>query len=48
MTKRWVELGVRTATHKLVENPDGSVQLFDLQRDPFELTNLASDPAQTA
>jgi arylsulfatase A-like enzyme len=39
--------GLRTATHKLIENADGSVQLFDLRRDPFELTNLESDPAQT-
>ena len=39
--------GLRTATHKLVENADGSLQLFDLQTDPYELTNLASDPAQT-
>jgi choline-sulfatase len=38
--------GLRTATHKLIENADNSLQLFDLRSDPFELTNLASDPAQ--
>jgi N-acetylglucosamine-6-sulfatase len=38
--------GLRTATHKYVEYPDGSVQLFDLTKDPWELTNLGSDPAQ--
>ena len=38
--------GLRTATHKYVEYPDGYVQLFDLTTDPWELTNLASDPGQ--
>ena len=38
--------GLRTATHKYIEYPDGSVQLFDLTTDPWELTNLGSDPAQ--
>jgi N-acetylglucosamine-6-sulfatase len=38
--------GLRTATHKYIEYPDGYVQLFDLTRDPWELTNLALDPAQ--
>ena len=38
--------GLRTATHKYIEYPDGYVQLFDLTSDPWELTNLASDPAQ--
>jgi N-acetylglucosamine-6-sulfatase len=36
--------GLRTATHKYVEYPDGYVQLFDLTNDPWELTNLAPDP----
>ena len=40
--------GLRTATHKYIEYPDGYVQLFDLTTDPWELTNLASDPAQAA
>jgi N-acetylglucosamine-6-sulfatase len=40
--------GLRTATHKYIEYPDGYVQLFDLTRDPWEQTNLGSDPAQAA
>jgi N-acetylglucosamine-6-sulfatase len=39
--------GLRTATHKYIEYPDGYVQLFDLSSDPWELTNLGADPAQT-
>lgn len=36
--------GVRTKTRKLVVNEDGSPWLlFDLERDPHELSNLASD-----
>jgi arylsulfatase A-like enzyme len=36
--------GVRTRSRKLVLNPDGSPWLFfDLERDPFEMTNLVSD-----
>jgi arylsulfatase A-like enzyme len=36
--------GVRTQRRKLVLNPDGTPWLFfDLERDPFELANLASD-----
>ena len=38
--------GLRTATHKYIEYPDDYIQLFDLTSDPWELTNLASDPAQ--
>jgi arylsulfatase A-like enzyme len=38
--------GLRTATHKYIEYRDGPGQLFDLVRDPFELTNLISDPTQ--
>jgi N-acetylglucosamine-6-sulfatase len=38
--------GLRTATHKYIEYSDGYVQLFDLTTDPWELTNLGSDPAQ--
>ena len=40
--------GLRTATHKYIEYPDGSAQLFDLVRDPYEMTNLAGDPGQAA
>jgi arylsulfatase A-like enzyme len=36
--------GIRTRTRKLVLNPDGSPWLFfDLERDPFELKNIAAD-----
>jgi arylsulfatase A-like enzyme len=38
--------GLRTATHKYIEYPDGYVQLFDLTTDPWELTNLAPDPTE--
>jgi arylsulfatase A-like enzyme len=39
--------GVRTATKKLAINADGSPWLFfDLANDPFEMRNLASDPAR--
>jgi N-acetylglucosamine-6-sulfatase len=37
--------GLRTATHKYIYYPDGYVQLFDLTKDPWELTNLGTDPA---
>ena len=41
--------GIRTRSHKLIEyNVEGvrHTQLFDLQEDPYELDNLADDPAQ--
>jgi arylsulfatase A-like enzyme len=39
--------GVRTKTHKLVLNFDGSPWLFfDLENDPHELSNLAQDAAR--
>jgi len=37
--------GLRTSAYKYVEYPTGEVQLFDLRVDPYELTNLADDPA---
>ncbi|HEY5079010.1 MAG TPA: sulfatase-like hydrolase/transferase [Opitutaceae bacterium] len=41
--------GVRSATRKLVLNPDGSPWLlFDLQEDPLEMRNLAGDPSRAA
>jgi uncharacterized sulfatase len=35
----------RTATWKYVESPAGGEELYDLQRDPWELHNLVDDPA---
>jgi len=36
---------VRTERHKLIRYPhNGEVQLFDLQKDPWETKDLAEDP----
>ena len=41
--------GLRTDRYKYVEYfTDGDRQLFDLQTDPYELTNLIDDPAHAA
>jgi choline-sulfatase len=38
---------IRTDRHKLILYPEAKqVQLFDIQKDPNELTNLANDPTQ--
>jgi arylsulfatase A-like enzyme len=41
--------GITTVTHKLfryrVDNPDDRYELYDLETDPGEVTNLAYDPA---
>lgn len=36
---------VRTARYRFTRWPDGGEELFDLERDPDELTNLARDPS---
>lgn len=43
-------VGVRTAAAKLVKYPGhpGWTEVFDLAVDPYELKNLAADPAATA
>jgi N-acetylglucosamine-6-sulfatase len=43
MGRNW---GLRTDRYKYVEDPDGYLQLFDLRTDPFEIKNLARDPAR--
>ena len=42
--------GVRTADAKLIRYPghDEWTEAFDLQKDPYEINNLASDPSVTA
>ncbi len=37
--------GLRTANYEYVEYPNGERQLFDVVHDPYEMSNLASDPA---
>jgi arylsulfatase A-like enzyme len=36
--------GVRTWRYKYVKYSDGSDELYDLQTDPYELTNITADP----
>jgi hypothetical protein len=37
--------GVRTQTHTFVEYETGERELYDLRSDPFQMRNLAGDPA---
>jgi N-acetylglucosamine-6-sulfatase len=37
--------GLRTVRYKLIENPGDDLQLFDLRKDPWELSNVAYEPA---
>ena len=43
-----LDWGLRTAQYAYVEYPDGFRELYDIRTDPFELVNLASDPAHAA
>jgi choline-sulfatase len=40
--------GLRTASYKYIEYPNGDRQLFDLVHDPYELRNLATDPSKAS
>jgi arylsulfatase A-like enzyme len=40
--------GVRTRRYLFVEYTDGERELYDLRRDPYELTNQASNPSYAA
>lgn len=40
--------GIRTRTHKLVINPADVNELYDLTRDPYELTNVYTHPGYDA
>ena len=38
---------IRTQTHKLIRNYNDAWELYDLESDPDELTNLAEDDLET-
>ena len=40
-------IGLRTARYKLIRWASGAVELYDLNRDPNELHNMATDPHYT-
>jgi len=40
--------GLRTASYKYIEYPNGDRQLFDIVHDPYELRNLATDPSKAS
>jgi uncharacterized sulfatase len=43
----WSRVGgsIRTERWRYIENGDGTVELFDVQKDPYGWNNLAADPA---
>lgn len=44
-----LEYGLRTSRYKYIQFVNAQrVELYDLQNDPYELTNIAADPANTA
>ena len=46
---RGFQRAVRTREHKLIDYPQARVtQLFDIDRDPWEITNLAERPEHAA
>ena len=41
----WLFRGVRTSRYTYMDRHSGQVELYDRERDPYELHNVAGDPA---
>ena len=39
---------IRTDTHRLIAHPNGHLELYDLNKDPNQFTNVAGDPEYDA